>query len=753
MKLRNLRAQTALGMTLMALVPVGAAADTRQIDIPAQDLGLALAELGTETGLQVSARADALVGKTSAPVKGVMTPRIALERLLAGTGLRMQSAGSDGTVVTRDVVTQDQVLQVADDASGEENAGFLGTIVLSAPSVPEGEDGISVTSEGIALSNPADLSELFVAEPTITVGSAIPMSQKVYVNGVEENNLAISIDGARQNNKIFHHNTTTLIDPALLKAVRIDPGVAPADAGPGALAGVLAYETKDVADLLDEGASYGGRYKFEFDTNGEIYSNSVALYGRQGGFEYLGFLKYATGDVRSDAKGIDIVGSGTDVISGLGKIAYETDAGNRFELSFERVTDDEDRPYRANIGSLIGGRPVPTTRPYDLERTNIAFTYTNTAPVGLWDPTIRIAYSGTELFNDESNLVAQQTIYGETTSFNGEISNRFDLGWGEVNAGLDFFHDEATLDYVSLANARFNDSTKEKLRNIGLFAQVRMEPTDASRLSFGVRGDFQEFEGVDGSKQRESGLSGNISGEIDITPQFTIGAGYSHVWGGLELAENFIMNSAWTYPTGGIDTVTADNAYVAASYAAGDWIFDGKVFATDIDNARAASFSGGPGVTADLKTKGFELGVSKTWQRGFFRAGFARVETDVNDRTADSFTGNYLTMPMGDFLTFQTAHRFSNGVLVGGDAQVAFDYDDTFDFQGGSPTIDGYTVVNSFVEYTPPTMGNLVLRAEVNNFFDEHYAARATYGQDFPTEVVPLFEPGRSFRLSAEIVF
>lgn len=753
MKSRRFRAQTALVLTLAAFVPVLATAETRQIDIPAQDLGTALAELGTETGLQVSARVDAVAGKISTSVKGMMTPRAALVRLLAGTGLRMQSAGSDGTVVTRDVVTQDQVLEVSGDEDDAEDSGFLGTIVLSAPSIPEGEDGVSVTSEGIALSNPADLSELFVAEPTITVGSAIPMSQKVYVNGVEENNLAISIDGARQNNKIFHHNTTTLIDPALLKAVRIDPGVAPADAGPGALAGALAYETKDVADLLDDGDSFGGRYKFEFDTNGEIYSNSVSLYGREGAFEYLGFLRYATGDTRDDARGNEIIGSGTDVISGLAKVAYENDTGNRFELSFERVTDDEDRPYRANIGSLIGGRPVPVTRPYDLERTNIAFSYSHSAPTGIWDPTIRVAYSGTELFNDESNLSTQQTIYGETTSYNGEVSNRFDMGWGEVNAGLDFFYDMANIDYVFLPSAAFNQSSEEKLRNIGLFAQVRMEPTNATRLSFGLRADFQEFEGVDGSKQRENGVSGNISGEVDVTERVTIGAGYSHIWGGLELAENFIMNPAWTYPLGGIDTVTADNAYFAASYDVGNWTLDGKVFATEINNARAASFSGGPGLTADLKTKGFELGVSTTWERGFLRAGFARVETDINGRTADSFTGNYLTMPLGDFLTFQAAHRFSNGVLLGGDAQVAFDYDDTFDFQGGSPTIEGYSVVNTFVEYSPRSMGNLVLRAEVNNLFDEQYAARATYGQDFPTEVVPLFEPGRSFRLSAEIVF
>jgi hemoglobin/transferrin/lactoferrin receptor protein len=648
------------------------------------------------------------------------------------------------------------LLPVAAMAQNLDSDVFLGSIVLSYPTVPGlAEDGVTVTSEGIALSNPADLSELFVAEPTITVGSSIPMSQKVYVQGIEENNLAIRIDGARQNNKVFHHNTTTLIDPSLLKAARIDPGVAPADAGPGALGGALLYETKDVADLLEPGDAFGGRYKLEYDSNGDTVSNGLSLYGREGGFEYLGYLKHAEGDTREDGDGINIIGSGTKALSGLAKLAYETETGDRFEFSYERVTDDEARPYRANIGQVIGGRPVPALRPYELDRTNVILSYSRTAPTGLWDPTIRLAYSGTELFNDERALSTAQTIFGETTSFNGEISNRFALAWGEVNAGVDFYSDRASLDYVSIPNPANNEAAEEKLRNVGLFAQVRMEPSQSTRLSFGARADFQDFEGVEGSTQSEQGLSGNITGEVFVTEQLSLSAGYSHVWGGLELAENYIMNPVWTYPAGGLERVTADNVFVAASYDTGIWVIDGKVFATKIDSARAASYRGGPGVTADIDARGFELGVGTSWEGGFFRAGFASIDTETNGRAADSFTGNYLTMPMGDFLTFQVAHRLNNGILLGGDAQVALDYDDTFDLNtgGAGPTLPGYTVVNAFVEYSPRRQQNLTLRAEVNNLFDETYSSRATYGQDFVGEVEPLKEPGRSLRLSAEIVF
>ncbi|WP_172293427.1 TonB-dependent receptor domain-containing protein [Pseudoruegeria sp. HB172150] len=652
------------------------------------------------------------------------------------------------------------------EAAAQDGEAFLGTIVLAAPAGPDpdgeilgipdlADDVINISSAGIALSNPADLSELFVAEPTIAVGSSIPMSQKVYVNGIEENNLAISIDGARQNNKIFHHNTTTLIDPALLKVVRIDPGVAPADAGPGALGGALAYETKDAADLRGAGDTFGGRYKFEFDTNGNIVSNSLTLYGMQGGWDYLAFLKYADGNPRKDGDGVEIVGSGTGVFSGLAKLAYQSDTGSRIELSFEQVEDDEARPYRANIGQIIGGRPVPPTRPYEMTRTNVALTYTETAPDGLWDPRIQIAYSGTDLFIDESDLSTAQTVEGVTESISGVFSNRFDLGWGSINAGVDFFSDTAETDYVYLPNSAWNEAAKEKLRNFGVFAQARLEPTVDTRLSFGARADFQEFTGVDGSTQSASGVSGNVSGEWDVTDRFTVSAGYAHVWGGIELAENFIMNPAWSYADSGIESVTAQNYYVAAAYDFGNWIVDGKIFGTDINNARAASYSGGPELTTDLQSRGYEVGFGYGWNGGFLRVGFASIDTELDGRTADSYTGNYLTMPMGDFLTVQAAHEFNNGVLVGGDAQIAFDYDDTYDYDTGGqgPTLPGYTVVNIFTEYTPPQMQNLTFRAEVNNLFDETYASRATYGQEFVGEVVPLNEPGRSIRLSAEIAF
>jgi hemoglobin/transferrin/lactoferrin receptor protein len=66
--------------------------------------------------------------------------------------------------------------------------------------------------------------------------------------------------------------------------------------------------------------------------------------------------------------------------------------------------------------------------------------------------------------------------------------------------------------------------------------------------------------------------------------------------------------------------------------------------------------------------------------------------------------------------------------------------------------LPGYEVVNAFVEWTPPSHPNFTLRADALNIFDENYTDRAAYGQDFDG-VMPHYDPGRSFRLSATARF
>jgi hemoglobin/transferrin/lactoferrin receptor protein len=713
------------------------------ISIPAMPLGQALNELARQAGIQMSFPAALVAGKTAPSVSGQLTAKQAVDRLLAGSGLVAQFDGSAVLVKPQPAPTAAQELQSP-------------PVNIQAARGPRdfSVNAVQIDRTEIERIEPRDLQDLFQGEPNIQVGSSIPMSQKLYVNGVEETALAVTIDGSRQNNKIFHHNATTLIDPILLKAVSVNPGVAPADAGPGALAGAIAYQTVSAREMLAPGKNLGGLFKTEYETNGSIFANSGSVYGTADNVDYLGYIKYASGDWRDDGDGNPIIGSGTSLVSGLGKLAYQALSGDRLELTYELVKDDDARPYRANIGQIIGGRPVPLTRNYDLQRQNMVLSYTDATPQGWWDPTIKLAYSLTELGLSEPENFND----GKTSSWNGKLENRFKLALGSVTAGVDFYDDVADYKYRYTPDPLFNEAAEEKASNIGVYGQARLDLTKEARLSFGGRADFQRFTGVDKTRINESGLSFNLSGEYDVSRYLTLGAGYADVWGGIPLAENFIMNPAWTYADG-IEPVTSKSWFGGLrSNLAG--IVDGlsleaRGFRTVIDNARTPSYGGGPALQTNMSSTGFDLAARYDWSEGFARIAYADIDTRIDGRPADSDIGRYLTTPIGRVMSLQAAQSFLNRQLfIGGNAEIVFDYTDTFDADTGSrgAALPGSQVWNAYVEYRPRQVDYLTLRLDVFNIFDETYVSRATYGQEYPT-VVPLYEPGRSVRLMLMLRF
>jgi hemoglobin/transferrin/lactoferrin receptor protein len=651
--------------------------------------------------------------------------------------------------------------QIEDAETAKTPAGDEVTVLprLDVGAGAEGTAGtkvIAVTREDLERKQPTDLQEIFGGEPAVAVGGAIPSTQKLYVNGVDETNLAVTVDGSRQNNKVFHHNGTYLLDPALLKAVTVQPGVAPADAGPGAFAGSIGFETVDVDDLLQPGRSFGGFLSATYDTNSSTFVTGVSGYGRQGGFEYLGFLNYSEGGNYEAGNGEEMPGTGTNLISGLGKVAYETLGGHRFELSHEQVRDDDLRPYRANV--YINIRNEPVLRQYTLDRQNTVFTYTVDKPAGWWDPKVVLAYSRTQVetpvYSRGSGEMLAPAI-GATASFNGKVENRFNLDAGSVTAGVDFYADRAGLDYNEPGA---EEHPEEKAGNVGAYAQARLEPTDRARLSFGGRVDNQWFTGTDGTEWRNSGVSGNVSGEYDLVPDFlTAKAGAARVWGGVPLAENFIQNPAWSYGDGP-SPVTSVSLTAGMEARWNGFTVEANVFKTDIRNARSAFYSDGATRSYDLDSWGWEVGAGYDWGIGYVTAKYADISGEVDGVAADSEVGRYLTTPLGQIVMLTAGWRHAPwGLTLGGDAEFGLESDATLARHPSDPTSDklplpAYQVFNAFAEWTPPSRQNVTLRLEARNIFDETYTSRASYGQDFDG-VKPHFEPGRTFRLNARVQF
>lgn len=597
---------------------------------------------------------------------------------------------------------------------------------------------IYVDPEDLERRDPQTLKDVFAADASVTVGGALPAAQKVYVNGIEETNMAVTVDGARRNQKIFHHTSTNLIDPGLLKAVRVDPGVAAADAGPGALAGAIAYETVDVDDLLDPGRNRGGFETLRYGSNGDTFIGGLAAFGRTGGFEGLAYARYGTGHNYVNGDGETVDGTGTDLLSLLAKGAWQSETGHRFELAASQVEDDADRPFRANIGSIAGDTNAEV-REYDLTSRNVVFSYEAMHASGIWQPSAQLAWTGST-----TDVPDPYGSEGAAEGWNGKIENLFGLGpLGTITAGLDFYNEHSSY------TDPWTPEISEQARNTGLYAQARLSPVAPLRISFGLRGDRQRFEGIDGSKTTSTGLSGNAFVEYDVNEILSVNAGYSNVFGGIQLGEPFIYNPAWEYDD--IEPARSENMNAGMSILHRGFSFDAALFRTEIDNARDMDYTAGAYIPFDFRSEGYRLGAGYAWSTGFVRASFVDADVTSDGDPVDTFTLNYFGAPTGRVIALEVAQDIARyDLTIGGTLDAALDYDALTDI--GHDEIDGYTVVNLYADYQPRHLEQLTLRLEVNNLFDETYADRATYGQEYG-EVTPLWEPGREIAVAARWVF
>ncbi|WP_196223219.1 TonB-dependent receptor [Roseibium sp. RKSG952] len=627
----------------------------------------------------------------------------------------------------------------AQDASQDGNTGDA--VVLQKIVVNSGEpdrydkhqgaadraSSIYISYDEIQRTDPQTLRELFAGNASISVGGGIPVAQKVFVNGIDENNLAVSIDGVQQGNRIFHHTSTNYIDPTLLKAVRIDPGVAPADAGFAALGGSILYETVDVGDLLIGDRKFGGFATLSYDTNGKTFTESASAYARHEGFEILGYAKFANGDDYENGDGWTVPGTAADFSSILGKAAYETQSGYRFEITGQQIIDDALRPYRANIGGLFGNSAL---RVYDTTRRNFSFNFSKEQIDGYWNPEFVVGYS-----ENDFKVPDPYGSEGSGGTWTGKFENVFSFSKGNtLTAGVDVLHQ--TADYYDPL-----ESYDERVVNLGAYAQARVTPMERLELSFGGRADANYFEGKDGTDLDNTGLSGNAFAEYEVVDGLFVNAGYSNVFGGIDLEETFEYWRPWMYEN--LDPVRSDNVTGGLRFENAGWFAEGNLFSTRFHDYRDGD------TNIDFSTWGYNLAAGYSWGQGFAKVSYANTRISLSEVDLESYYLINIGAAVGQIISAEVAHTFSNlDLTLGATLDAALEYDG-FE-SAGFDSIDPYTVVNAYAEYRPEKFDYLTLRFEANNIFDETYADRATYGAEYD-DITPLYEPGRSFRLMAKI--
>ena len=89
------------------------AAEQQSVDfnIPSQDMGAALNELGRQAGINIAFPVEAVSGRTSLPLRGRLAPAEAARRLTYGTGLKVTEPGRGAIVLVRGEQSSDNSKQ------------------------------------------------------------------------------------------------------------------------------------------------------------------------------------------------------------------------------------------------------------------------------------------------------------------------------------------------------------------------------------------------------------------------------------------------------------------------------------------------------------------------------------------------------------------------------------------------------------------------------------------------------------------
>jgi len=181
------------------------------------------------------------------------------------------------------------------------------------------------------------LSDLLSNLPGVDVGGTHSINNRINIRGLQDENLDITLDGAKvQNANMFHHIGNLLINPDILKKAEVQVGTN--SVVNGSLGGAVSFETKDGEDLLENGKDFGARVSATYNSNDSI-SGSVAGYGKVN--DKVDFMIYHNTVKKNNwenGNGEEKFAVEGDVENTLVKVGYKVTDAQKVTLSYDTVT-------------------------------------------------------------------------------------------------------------------------------------------------------------------------------------------------------------------------------------------------------------------------------------------------------------------------------------------------------------------------------------------------------------------------------
>lgn len=625
------------------------------------------------------------------------------------------------------------------------------TLVADGQGNVEATGGSVVTEQDIADMQPNDASELFARDSQVTVSGGAGPSKRIHVFGLEQSNLAVSVDGVPQFRDNWHHSGSNVVDPAFLKRVEVEAGAAAADAGFAAGAGAVRYETPGARDLVTGDRSQGGRVGLSYGSNGQGLIASLAGYGVYQDADWFVMLHRADGDNYENGDGYEVVGSEPATTGAILKTGYEFE-GHRVELSYEYNKDEADRVTRMNMDIA----QTKEVFPLKVTRNTLSLRYTEVTPTALWDPEVMIYASRNEYWRPNYFPGGFGDFAMEAGTVGGVAQNRFEVGPGSITAGVDWAYDDYEIDNYGDTDRRFH--TLQTMQ-VGVFVQGRFEFDNGIDISTGARLDNQSFTDWNSERFTATGPSVNGTVSYEFAQGYEVFAGASQTWMGYDLGEyGYLHARPSTMVTDpGYQPATARNYKLGFNATQDNWTGNLTFFDTRLEDLANGYYRESDGSftldnAAEYRSRGVTLQGNYSWGSGRFGANLTTAHVEYDGEDALPNGGD--AMPIGTVASlFVDQDIPQHNMRVGATLELADRLDGDYLTAAGFSDHAGYGVVNAYAEWRPATYENVVVRLGVDNLLDKTYYERSSYVQYSPRDVEPLYAPGRTVTLGLNLDF
>jgi len=629
------------------------------------------------------------------------------------------------------------------------------------------------------------LSDVLNVVPGVTVGGTSSVNQRVRIRGLDDTNLKVTIDGARQQGKMFYHMGDLTIDPDLLKQADVSVGNNSVTLGNDALGGAVAFKTVDAADLLKPGQKIGAKLHTGYASNNdELLTSATVFAAPTENVDLLAYYGKRDAEAGEDGEGRKIQtedSKGENILLKAG--AYIGD-DHHVGASFSSTENEGRFPLRPDFPASPGVGSWNEILPQKVKRDTYGLDYTYNPVNKLIDIDSNVYQTKTRISRDTDYTVNPGYDWeaGVKTT-GGKIQNTSVIdssivegiaGTHKLIAGVEHYKKESEM--ARDAAKTGNDEAK----NTSVYLEDQWQMGKFS-LTPGVRYDrYESPEFVAGGKTYNN-VVGGLAASYEIAPRTQLFASYTQLFNGPDLSQAiFNQDGAGTFVNNDLKAEEGDNAEVGiVSTLRGLTTTDdalqlsAKYFETNIENYIEFVRSGGSRIgldcttgqlggscqgainkDEDYKIKGVELAAD--YKMDNFSMGLsyahARSKGDDSGHSISSVTGS--SSDSGDKYMVNLAYEPTDTTELGWRSTYVASV--TPNTGGDDIEKPSYDVHDIFMSYSPKQVDGLKATVGVYNIFDETYASHASRivapSPDDGTLRTD-FEPGRNIKASLTYQF